>query len=132
MLNVKRMLLGLALFLSSSAAWAQEAAKPDPAKPAVTLIDINSATVEQLMTLNGIGQKKAAAIVAEREAKGCFPNIEALDDVKGFGKKTIENLRPFIKADNCTANRVTIEPWTDDDIDLEAQAKKGKAKKPKK
>jgi comEA protein len=60
-------------------------------------IDLNTATVEQLKTLKGIGQKKAEAIIAWREANGGFKSVDQLTEVKGIGEKTLEKLRPFLK-----------------------------------
>ena len=54
-------------------------------------IDLNTATVEQLMTLKGIGKKRAEMIVQDREKNGPFSSLEDLTRVKGIGKKTVEN-----------------------------------------
>ena len=61
-------------------------------------ININTATVEQLMELKGVGQKLAEAIVAYREANGLFKSVADLEQVKGIG--------PKILADNM--DRLTI------------------------
>lgn len=68
--------------------------KPAP-KAAPTLININSASVEVLLTLPGIGAKLAERIIAER-TKMRFITVEDLNRVPGIGAKTIEKLRPFI------------------------------------
>jgi len=60
------------------------------------LININTATKEQLMTLNGIGEVKAAAIIDYRRENGKFKSIEELDNVKGIGPKIIEKIRANI------------------------------------
>ena len=60
-------------------AYAQEAA-----------ININTAHVATLASLNGIGQSKAEAIVAYREANGPFAVTADLANVKGIGERTIE------------------------------------------
>ena len=60
-------------------AYAQEAA-----------ININAADVATLASLNGIGQSKAEAIVAYREANGPFAVTADLANVKGIGERTIE------------------------------------------
>ena len=49
------------------------------------LISINTATAEQLTSLDGVGQATANAIVAHREANGPFATPEALMEVKGIG-----------------------------------------------
>ena len=52
-------------------------------------VDINSANKHKLMSLKGIGPKKADAIITYRKGK-CFKSVNALMDVKGIGPKTIE------------------------------------------
>lgn len=58
--------------------------KTSGGEAAGTKININTATVQQLMTLNGIGQAKAEAIVAYREANGGFQVCEDLMKVSGI------------------------------------------------
>ena len=53
-------------------------------------ININTADVVTLASLNGIGQSKAEAIVAYREANGPFAVTADLANVKGIGERTIE------------------------------------------
>ena len=65
-----------------------------PTEP--TLVNINTADVDALMSLPGIGEVKAAAIIAYREAYGPFTSIEALLNVKGIGQSTLEGLREHI------------------------------------
>ena len=48
-------------------------------------IKLNSASTEQFQQLNGIGQKKAEAIVAYRTKNGKFKSIEEIQEVKGIG-----------------------------------------------
>jgi competence protein ComEA len=59
-------------------------------------IDLNTATVEELELLPGLGPKKAAAIVAWRGEHGRFENVEGLLEVKGIGKVTLEHLLPYV------------------------------------
>lgn len=51
---------------------------------AVSKVDVNTATVSQLASLKRIGAKKAAAIVAYRNAKGPFKSLDELSKVKGI------------------------------------------------
>ncbi|PIV36041.1 MAG: competence protein ComEA [Lysobacterales bacterium CG02_land_8_20_14_3_00_62_12] len=60
---------------------------------AATPINLNSASVEQLVELNGIGPAKAQAIVAYRQEHGPFKSIEQLANVKGIGLKLVEKNR---------------------------------------
>lgn len=59
-------------------------------------IEINSATIEDFVTLPGIGPVKAAAIVAYREEVGRFTDIANLLRVKGIGDKTLAKILPYL------------------------------------
>jgi len=61
------------------------------------LLDINSATVEQLQQLPGVGEKIAARIVKYRDKHGLFSKIEDLLNVEGIGEKKLEKIKPLIK-----------------------------------
>lgn len=60
------------------------------------LININLATLDQLITLPGIGESKANNIIAYREEKGFFNTINDLKNVSGIGDATFEQLKKFI------------------------------------
>lgn len=66
------------------------------AEPQSQKININTATVTELMTLDGIGEVKAKAIVEYREANGYFKSIDDLTLVSGIGVKTLEKNRDKI------------------------------------
>lgn len=63
---------------------------------AMAAVDINTATMEQLEALKGVGPAKAKAIVEYRTKNGPFKSVDDLDAVKGFGKKTVDGLRSEI------------------------------------
>ena len=67
-----------------------------PNKP--ELLNINTATVEELQTLPNIGETTAQRIVDYRTQHGNFTSVDALQNVKGIGAKTLEKLRPFVNA----------------------------------
>lgn len=63
------------------------------------LININIATLEELMKLPGIGESKGKAIIEYRENVGRFASIDDLANVSGIGDKTVEKLREFVDID---------------------------------
>lgn len=60
------------------------------------LININTATKEQLMTLNGIGAVKAEAIIVYRQENSGFKSIDEIMQISGIGEKTFEKIKQFI------------------------------------
>ncbi|OYN78239.1 ComEA family DNA-binding protein [Mycolicibacterium sphagni] len=64
-----------------------------PAAP----IDVNTATVEQLDALPGVGPVTASAIVAWRDAHGKFSSVDQLGEVDGIGPARLEKLRALVR-----------------------------------
>lgn len=60
-------------------------------------VNLNTADTATLQQLNGVGEKKAAAIIAYREENGSFKSIDELKKVAGIGDKTFENLKAEIE-----------------------------------
>ena len=80
------------------------AADKPAAKPATTVtttkesgkVNLNTASINELTALKGIGKKKAQAIVDFREKQGKFTTVEQLADVSGIGPATLEANRDMI------------------------------------
>jgi len=68
-------------------------------------VNVNTASVDEIAAaLNGVGQKKAAAIVVYREQNGAFTTVEDLTKVKGIGDKLLEKNKADILLDNAAGN----------------------------
>ena len=93
----------LVVLIVVTQAWlgAQKAqpAKADPAA-APAVINLNTATVEQLDTLPGVGAKVAARIIEYRQKNGPFKKIEDLMNVRGIGEKNFLKIK----------SRITVAP----------------------
>ena|SRR5690349_14909159 len=93
--------LSVTVLISSPALGAaSQSQEPAPAaagaKPPA--INLNTATLDQLETLPGIGRKTAERILEHRTKIGSFKRIEELMNVKGIGEKSFLKLKPLIVA----------------------------------
>jgi competence protein ComEA len=75
-MRARLLTIGLALLLGAATAVAQTRTTPAPAAPAASLIDINSASRDDLMTLEGIGEVRADAIIRARPFKAKTELVE--------------------------------------------------------
>ena len=58
-----------------------------------SMININSATADELKSLNGIGDSKANSIIEYREKNGGFKSIDDIKNVDGIGEKMFEKIK---------------------------------------
>lgn len=66
-----------------------------PAK-AVSKVNLNRATADELQTLPGVGPVLAQRMVEWRKAHGRYRTVDDLQEVKGIGRKRLEQLRPLV------------------------------------
>lgn len=82
------LILCLGLVLAPAAALAQKSNAPVPEK-----VNLNTATVEQLQALPGIGPALAKTIIEYRTKSGKFSKIEELLNIKGIGEKKFQQIK---------------------------------------
>jgi competence protein ComEA len=98
--RILRPLLTASLVLAFCAA----ARAADAAAPAADgkKVNINQASAEQLANLPRVGVKAAQRILDFRKANGPFARVEDLMEVKGFGEKRFEQLKPYLAVSGAT------------------------------
>lgn len=60
------------------------------------VININTATLEELQKINGVGEVKAKSIIEYREKNGGFKSIDEMKNIEGIGDKTFEKMKDKI------------------------------------
>jgi competence protein ComEA len=96
-----RMLRGAAVCAALVLGWASGSASAaesaaGKSAPLVGVVNVNTATPEQLALLPGVGPSRANAIVEHRTKHGAFKRPEDLIEVSGIGERAFERLRPFV------------------------------------
>ncbi|MER5620607.1 ComEA family DNA-binding protein [Streptosporangium sp. NPDC002544] len=82
---------------SAGPAVAAAPASVDPADPATAVVDLNTATAEQLERLPGVGEVLARRITEYRAAHGGFRAVEQLRDVSGIGDRKYAEMRDKVR-----------------------------------
>jgi len=93
---------GIAIGLTprDSAVTEDLSARQQAVKAAVQFpIELNSAGLQELKAIKGIGEAKANWIIAFRDEKGPYRSVDDLLQVKGIGPKTLESIREFLYVD---------------------------------
>lgn len=75
------------------------------AQAAEGVVNVNTATAEELVRLPGIGLAKANAILDYRKERGAFKSVDELRQVKGIGDAALERLRPHLATEGKTTLR---------------------------
>jgi competence protein ComEA len=93
-------LIALAVGISALPAFGGES---DGAR--VGVVNINTATLDELQLLPGIGEARAKAMLEERKRRGGFQKVEDLLEVKGIGESGLAKLRPHVTLEGKTTAR---------------------------
>ncbi len=59
-------------------------------------VNINTATVQELCTINGIGEKRAEAIVQYRQQIGGYTSVEQIKNIQGIGDSIYAQVSPYL------------------------------------
>jgi competence protein ComEA len=70
--------------------------------PAAGVVNVNTATAEELVRLPGIGESKARAILDYRKERGAFKSVDQLREVKGIGDAALERIRSQVAVEGKT------------------------------
>ena len=68
-------------------------------------VNVNTASVEELQLLPGIGESRARDLVEMRKQRGGFKAVDELLEVKGIGDASLERLKPFVTLKGKTTAR---------------------------
>ena len=67
-----------------------------PSNSENTIVNINTATTKELLSITGIGESKASNIIKYREENGNFSSIEDIKNVSGIGDSLFEKIKKYI------------------------------------
>jgi competence protein ComEA len=70
------------------------------------VVNVNTASVEELQLLPGIGEARARALVELRKRRGGFKSLDELKEVKGIGDASLERMRPYLRLQGRTTARI--------------------------
>ena len=85
------------MYIPTREEWEQESMELESETEDDGRVNINTADLTKLCTLPGIGETRAQAIIAYREANGNFESVEAIQNVSGIKSGTYEKIKTLIK-----------------------------------
>ena len=91
---------------------------------ALAVVNINTATKEELTSLKGVGDKRAKEIIDYRTKNGPFKTVDDLEKVPGIGPGIMKQIRSELTTSGKTA---TTKPASGDAKTKASDAKKGKS-----
>ncbi|WP_455493181.1 ComEA family DNA-binding protein [Eubacterium sp.] len=59
-------------------------------------LNINTATIDELVTISGLGESRASAIIEYREYLGGYTSVEQIKEISGIGESTYAKLAPYL------------------------------------
>ncbi len=59
-------------------------------------LNINTATLEELMTIDGLGEKRASAIIEYRNYLGKYTSVEQIMEIEGFGEEIYKQIAGYL------------------------------------
>jgi competence protein ComEA len=94
--------IALSVGLAGGLLLAGPVARAADATPAHRVVNVNTAGLEELQALPGVGEARARAILEARKSRGGFKRVEDLLEVKGIGRSALERMRPFLTLEGRT------------------------------
>ncbi len=89
-----------ALAFSAAPSWAADG-------PRLTgVVNVNTATLEELQLLPGVGESRARALMDARKQRGGFKSADELVEVRGIGETSLKRMRPFVALKGKTTARI--------------------------
>jgi competence protein ComEA len=101
-------LVGALVIACTAQVGAQAARSAETTSSSPGVVNINTATVQQLSLLPGIGPTRAEAIITARERRP-FRTVQELTRVRGIGRSTFRKLEPYIRVSGDTTLRRPVE-----------------------